>query len=129
MGQAEVFLEHLCFIPYSCCSLRINSVLLVSSILPFENPCVPNCFYHFATVNLSMKEGTIPLNIPSIDIPCYTYYKIIGALSNGSPPVVIVHGGPGAGLEYPLPFADLWPRYGLPVILYDQIGCRSSMHL
>lgn len=75
-----------------------------------------------------VKEGEVSFGIPSIDHPCSTYYKIIGDLSTG-PPVVVVHGGPGAGHEYLLPFADLWPRYKLPVIFYDQIGCASSTHL
>ena len=75
------------------------------------------------------KEGHIPFSIPSIETPCSTYYKVIGDLDCGAPPVVMLHGGPGGGHEYPLPFADLWPRYGLPVILYDQIGCGASTHL
>ena len=75
------------------------------------------------------QEGMVPLNIPSVDTPCFTYYKIVGDPSSGSPPVVIVHGGPGGGHEYLLPFAELWPRYGLPVVFYDQIGCASSTHL
>ena len=79
--------------------------------------------------DLPAKEGTIPFDIPSIDKPCVTYYKIIGDLSSGAPPVVVLHGGPGAGHEYLLPFADLWPRYGLPVVFYDQIGCGASTHL
>jgi len=75
------------------------------------------------------KKGTIPFQIPKYDVPCVTYYKVFGDLASGAPPVVVVHGGPGAGHEYLLPFADLWPRYGLPVVFYDQIGCASSTHL
>ncbi|KAI2631076.1 Alpha/Beta hydrolase protein [Hypoxylon sp. NC1633] len=66
---------------------------------------------------------------PSIDSFCFTYYKIIGNLSGGAPPVIEVHGGPGAGHEYLLTFADLWKEYRLPVVFYDQIGCASSTHL
>ena len=75
------------------------------------------------------KEGTVPFNIPSLDTPCFTYFKVVGDLSSGSPPVVVLHGGPGAGHEYLLSFAEFWPRYGLPVVFYDQIGCASSTHL
>ncbi|KAI1124917.1 proline-specific peptidase [Nemania abortiva] len=78
---------------------------------------------------LQMKEGKAPFKILSIDEPCFTYYKIIGDLSSGNPPVIIAHGGPGAGHEYLLIFADLWKKYQLPVIFYDQIGCASSTHL
>ena len=72
------------------------------------------------------KEGQIPFEFPSIMTPCFTFYKVFGDLACGKPPVVVIHGGPGAGHEYCLPFANLWPQYGLPVILYDQIGCGAS---
>ncbi|KAI1389572.1 proline-specific peptidase [Hypoxylon trugodes] len=78
---------------------------------------------------IKIKEGKAPFKIASIDESCFTYYKIIGDLSSGLPPVVVAHGGPGAGHEYLLTFADLWRNYGLPVVFYDQIGCASSTHL
>lgn len=75
-------------------------------------------------------EGQVPFQPPGkVDVPCSTYYKIFGDLSSGAPPVIFLHGGPGGGHEYLLSFAELWPRYGLPVILYDQIGCGASTHL
>lgn len=76
------------------------------------------------------SEGRIPFKIPGKeDIPCSTYYKVFGDLSSGIAPVVALHGGPGGGHEYLLPFAELWPQYGIPVIFYDQIGCAASTHL
>ena len=75
------------------------------------------------------QEGQIPFEIHSVKTQCSTFYKVFGDLACGNPPVVVLHGGPGAGHEYCLPFANLWPRYGLPVILYDQIGCGASTHL
>lgn len=36
--------------------------------------------------------------------------------------------GPGAGHEYLAPLADLWETYGIPTVLYDQIGCGRSTH-
>lgn len=39
------------------------------------------------------------------------------------------HGGPGAGHEYMLPFTELWPRCGIPVVFFDHLGCASSTHL
>lgn len=80
-------------------------------------------------VEIPIQEGRAPFTIKSIDEPCFTYYKIIGDLSSGAPPVIVVHGGPGAGHEYLLPFANLWREYGLPVVFYDQIGCASSTRL
>ena len=78
---------------------------------------------------VEIQEGKAPFKPASIDVSCYTYYKIIGDLSSGAPPVIVSHGGPGAGHEYLLSFADLWREYGLPVVFYDQIGCASSIHL
>ena len=75
------------------------------------------------------KEGKAPFQIPGIEEEGFTYYKIFGDLSSPSPRVVVLHGGPGAGHEYLLAFSELWTRYGLPVVFYDQIGCASSSHL
>ncbi|KAF2156105.1 proline-specific peptidase [Myriangium duriaei CBS 260.36] len=80
-------------------------------------------------MSMQSRSGTVPFRIPSIDRPCFTFYKVFGELSSDRPAVVCAHGGPGAGHEYLLPFAELWPRYGLPVVFYDQIGCASSTHL
>ncbi|KAI1412056.1 proline-specific peptidase [Hypoxylon sp. FL1857] len=76
-----------------------------------------------------VREGKAPFHISSIKEPCFTYYKVIGDLSDSTTPVIVAHGGPGAGHEYLLAFADLWREFGLPVIFYDQIGCASSTHL
>ncbi|KAI0484786.1 proline-specific peptidase [Xylariaceae sp. FL0804] len=83
------------------------------------------------------KEGTIRFTIPErllagrndIPSPCHTYYKVFGDLQCGAPCLVVLHGGPGAGHESNLTLSALWPRYGLPVVFYDQIGCAASTHL
>ncbi|KAF2151497.1 proline-specific peptidase [Myriangium duriaei CBS 260.36] len=75
------------------------------------------------------QEGTIPFNVPSIDKTCHTYFKVFGELSSGIPPLVCIHGGPGGGHGTLIPFAELWTRYKIPIILYDQIGCGLSTHL
>lgn len=75
-------------------------------------------------------EGHIPWVIPGVpDTPGSTYYKVFGDLSCGAPPVIFLHGGPGSGHQYLLSFAELWSKYGLPVVFYDQIGCGASTHL
>lgn len=80
--------------------------------------------------SIPTKDGKIDFPIPGHpDISSETYYKIIGDLSSESPPLVILHGGPGVGHEYLLTFADLWSKYGTPVVFYDQVGCGSSTHL
>jgi proline-specific peptidase len=83
------------------------------------------------------KEDTIPFTIPvqllagrsDIPDPCFTYYKVFGDLLCGAPRVVVLHGGPGSGHETNLTLAELWSRYRLPVVFYDQIGCAGSSHL
>lgn len=76
-----------------------------------------------------MREGKVDFPVASIDTLPYTYYKIFGNLQTDSTPVVVIHGGPGSGHEYCLPFSKLWSLYGHPVIFYDQIGCAASTHL
>lgn len=71
----------------------------------------------------------MPFKIPHIDTTCHTYYKIIGDLSSKSPRLVVLHGGPGTGHEYLLPFSRLWQQFGIPVVFYDQIGCAASTRL
>jgi L-proline amide hydrolase len=59
-----------------------------------------------------------------------TWYRVTGALDavGGRPPVVTVHGGPGATHDYLLAMADL-AGDGRAVVHYDQVGNgRSSRH-
>ena len=79
---------------------------------------------------LLIFEGRIPFSIPSISKECFTFYKIIGDLAaTDKTPLICLHGGPGAGHEYLVPFGNLWSEKKIPVIFYDQIGCASSTHL
>src|SRR3979409_1956734 len=57
-----------------------------------------------------------------------TWGWAVGDLAAGPTPVVICHGGPGAGHDYPEPIAEL-SRYGRGCVLYDQLGCGMSEHL
>lgn len=57
-----------------------------------------------------------------------TWYRVVGDLAAGPTPVVICHGGPGAGHDYTEPIADL-SRFGRGCVLYDQVGCGKSTHL
>ncbi|GAM87570.1 hypothetical protein ANO11243_055970 [Dothideomycetidae sp. 11243] len=79
--------------------------------------------------DLPFIEGRAPFLVPTVSKPCATYYKVFGDLSGSAPPLIFLHGGPGCGHDYFLPFAELWPRYGIPVVLYDQIGCGKSTHI
>ncbi|KAG6844066.1 hypothetical protein H0H87_010009 [Tephrocybe sp. NHM501043] len=60
-----------------------------------------------------------------------TWYKLVGNLHTMKPdvrPLVTLHGGPGVAHNYLSPHIDLVASYGIPVILYDQIGIGQSSH-
>jgi len=75
------------------------------------------------------KEGKILFEFPLIEHPCYTAYKIFGDLDCGAPRLLCLHGGPGGGHQTLMPFTRMWPQYGIPVVVYDQIGTGASTHL
>jgi L-proline amide hydrolase len=58
-----------------------------------------------------------------------TWYRITGDLRSAAvPPVVVLHGGPGATHDYTLRMARLVEQ-GWPVVHYDQLGAGRSTHL
>lgn len=57
-----------------------------------------------------------------------TWYRVTGELSADRPPLVVLHGGPGAGHNYTLRIARL-AEQGRAVVHYDQLGCGNSTHL
>ncbi|HXV33995.1 MAG TPA: proline iminopeptidase-family hydrolase [Gaiellaceae bacterium] len=56
-----------------------------------------------------------------------TWYRVVGELDpqGGRTPVIVCHGGPGAGHDYCEPIAEL-SRFGRACVLYDQLGCGRS---
>ncbi|KAI1825900.1 proline-specific peptidase [Xylaria intraflava] len=73
-------------------------------------------------------EGEVEWEI-SAGVPCKTWFKVVGDLENRSGPALIaLHGGPGAGHEYLSPLCDLYDLAGIPIVLYDQVGCGRSTH-
>jgi L-proline amide hydrolase len=58
-----------------------------------------------------------------------TWYRVVGDLKSGKTPIMVLHGGPGAGHNYCEPIADLIAQTGRAAVLYDQIGCGNSTHL
>ena len=57
-----------------------------------------------------------------------TWFRVTGELKAKKPPVVILHGGPGAAHDYTDGF-KLLAAAGRAVIQYDQLGCGRSTHL
>lgn len=76
----------------------------------------------------ALVEGFAPFPVPGLAEPCQTWYKVIGNLDNSAaPPLIVLHGGPGACHDYLLPLSDLAPS--TPLVFYDQIGNGRSTHL
>ncbi|KAJ6590513.1 proline-specific peptidase, partial [Mycena vulgaris] len=75
----------------------------------------------------NQRVGSI--QFPVGDEVFQTGYKIFGDLKPGTRPLVALHGGPGMPHTYILPIAELAAPQGVPVILYDQLGCGMSTHL
>lgn len=58
-----------------------------------------------------------------------TWYKVVGDLKSRRRPLVTLHGGPGTSHHYFSPLIDLVAKYGIPVVLYDQLGGSNSTYL
>ncbi len=56
-----------------------------------------------------------------------TWYRVTGDLASGRPPLLCLHGGPGAQSDYLHPF-DAVAGTGRAVVQYDQFGCGRSTH-
>jgi len=72
-----------------------------------------------------VAEGTIPFRVNG-DV-AETWYRIEGELRpDGPPPLVVLHGGPGASHDYLLALRDLADDRA--VVFYDQVGNGRSTH-
>ncbi|KAJ6488417.1 proline-specific peptidase [Mycena vulgaris] len=78
---------------------------------------------------LKVVEGEVEFVVPVASKPCKTWYKVIGDLRGGARPFVALHGGPGVSHAYLLVLCDLTENYGIPPVVYDQIGTGYSTHL
>lgn len=74
------------------------------------------------------KTGRALFQIPHHDLQGETAYEIYGDLEHGKVPLIALHGGPGFPHNHLRPLSLLLTDYGIPVVLYDQIGCGESSH-
>jgi L-proline amide hydrolase len=77
------------------------------------------------------KEGYATFQHPSLqaDKEYRTWYKLLGDFT-GRRPLVLLHGGPGAGHKGATRCFDAYPGMtGTPIVYYDQLGCGSSTRL
>ncbi|MFC6207187.1 proline iminopeptidase [Levilactobacillus tongjiangensis] len=71
---------------------------------------------------MEIQEGYMPFK------SYQTYYRVVGDLTNGLTPLLLLHGGPGSTHNYFEAFDELTKQTGRPVVMYDQLGCGKSSH-
>ncbi|KAH7097391.1 proline iminopeptidase [Auriculariales sp. MPI-PUGE-AT-0066] len=81
------------------------------------------------TVPPPSRQLDIPFDAPGARKPCFTHVKVWGALPSTVTPLVVLHGGPGASMDYCLSLVDVNTQTGRSVVMYDQIGNARSTHL
>lgn len=72
------------------------------------------------------SKGSVPFKLQGYTF--HTHYRIYGNIRSRRP-LVALHGGPGVMSAYMEPFTHLLPRFNIPVVLYDQLGCGASLPL
>jgi pimeloyl-ACP methyl ester carboxylesterase len=68
---------------------------------------------------VAAREGWVPFRGHR------TWYRVVGDVDSGRPPLLCLHGGPGSTHHYFAPLEQL-AADGRAVVLYDQLGCGSS---
>ncbi|KAF2966141.1 hypothetical protein GQX73_g7415 [Xylaria multiplex] len=77
---------------------------------------------------LPTSEGEVAFEASGTNKPCKTWYKFIGSLDSKATPLIALPGGPGGGHKYLTPLNDLYEKYDIPIVYYDQVGCGRSTH-
>lgn len=72
--------------------------------------------------------GRLPFTMPGNGIRAETFYKLWGSLDGDKIPLLVLSGGPGATHEIMLTYALVHADLGVPVIMYDAVGCGQSTH-
>ncbi|KAG2097494.1 proline-specific peptidase, partial [Suillus discolor] len=73
-----------------------------------------------------MTEVTGKVDFKVGDDTYQTWYKIVGDLTSGAHPLIVLHGGPGVSHDYMTPLAEIHNKCNIPVVFYDQIGIGKS---
>lgn len=72
------------------------------------------------------NTGKISFTYAQTGLQGETAYYLWGDLSCSKTPLICLHGGPGIPHGYILPISLIYEDYGIPVLMYDQIGCGES---
>lgn len=83
----------------------------------FKAPVLPGVCYDVAMTQHT--EGFIDFN------GYKTWYSTYGDLASSTTPLVVLHGGPGFPHQHLRNLSKLAGQ-GIPVVLYDQLGCGNS---
>lgn len=68
---------------------------------------------------MQQREGFVDFNHHK------TWYSVYGDLDSGNTPLLVLHGGPGYTHNHLQNLSEL-SQQGIPVVLYDQVGCGKS---
>ena len=75
------------------------------------------------------STGTIPFSYSKNGLKGETYYELWGDISKSDKtPLICLHGGPGVPPTYIITISLIYEDYGIPVLMYHQIGCGKSTH-
>ena len=77
---------------------------------------------------MEVKEGELEYSSQTGELTYKTWYKVSGDLKSGIRPVIGLHGGPGVSHDEIASLSDLASLYGIPIVLYDQVGTGYSTH-
>ena len=69
---------------------------------------------------MQVKTGMIPFQ------KFQTAYRVVGDLTTGITPLLLLHGGPGSTHNYFEAFDQLAAETVRPIVMYDQLGCGES---
>ena len=72
-------------------------------------------------------EGRLGWHAGDVDVE--TWWRVVGDVGSGGPPLVVLHGGPGATHDYLVDVAAIHDADGRAVVFYDQVGNGRSTHL
>jgi proline-specific peptidase len=95
--------------------LRTSGALAAGSLMPLAAPAASASAFASAS---GLRPGERYVEVPGGRV----WVKVVG--SGPRPPLLVLHGGPGAGHDYLESLGDL--AGDRPVVFYDQLGCGRS---
>jgi len=108
---------------------RLTAILFAGAVSAQQVVLAPSLEEH-SRCSVRISEGDIPFEVPGAGKAYSTHYwKYTPCTPYEGPPLVVLHGGPGAVSQYLWSLGDLAERFCVPVVFYDQLGNGLSTHL